>query len=350
MRTTLSDAKATSSGISQAIGINACDERFIAILNRSQRRLSDMGRWWGTYRKLYVCATQNCITWPSDVASVEGISVRGKGIRLRNEWYEFGEAVRSPSTCACIGTGTNYDRQNVCHSAKFPWTSGTKIRLYPTVAADAGKIITLQGLDTNGVPIRTLVGTTYIDGEQVTIASPFATAAFTYSGTGLSGVLKPVTKGRINVYAVHPDTGDETRIGFWEPAEKNPSYRRSYLPGAANDLCDTCAPTSTCNTNGCDPAPTCSGELIEAIVRMECVDALVDSDWLFISNTEALKSGMKAIEKEDRNQYDNAQVEWNNAKRILNNELNKYDPPQKILINPVIQGSAKLDRVFAAFR
>lgn len=348
MRTTLAQAKSLNSGIAQAIGINACDARFTALLNRAQLRLASMGRWWGTYVRMYVCATKNCMVWPRGVASVEGVSLQGKGIRLRNEWFEFGEAVRAPQTCQCVGVNTLYDRPNVCHANQFTWTQ-VKIRIYPTVAADAGAKILLQGVDTNSVPIRTSVSGTYVDGEQLTLASPFVTSTFTYTGTGLTGVQKPVTKGRLNVYCVNVDDGTEAFLGFWEASEQNPSYRRTYLPGAANDTCD-CHTSTACNTNGCDPAPTCNGELMEAIVRLEPVDVSADQDWLLIANLEALKCGMKAMEKEDRNQYENAEIEWGKAKRILNNELNTYDPPQKIMINPRPQGSAGLDRIFGAFR
>lgn len=347
MRTTLAQAKADASGISRAINIAACDARFVDILNNAQQRLSEMGRWWGTYRRLYVCFNGQCITWPREVATVEGLSMCREGVQILNEWYEFGNAVRAPdpaeSRCELRAL---MDRQNA--STFLDIGTSAKYRIYPSVAADAGTKIVLQGNDTNNVPIRTLVGTSYIDGEQITLASPFATSTFEFYPPGLTGVIKPVTKGRLTVYAVDPISGVETRVAVWEPGETNPSYRRSFITNLPQ-----CGDAASCSpsANGCTPTPlpSCSGVQAEAIVRLEFVPALVDTDWLFISNLQAVKCGMKAQEKEDRNQYQEAEIEWARAKRILRNELEKYSPTDRMTINAQPHGTAKPCRVFGGF-
>lgn len=299
---------------------------------------------------MYVCANADCITWPNDVATVEGINLFHHGIVLRNMWYEFGEAIRAPWRCNCADIAYSFDRPSAPQNRNFPYTQ-QYIRLYPSVAADAGETVILQGFDSNGLPIRTLVDEDYIDGEQVTLESPFITSTFLFTGAGLSGAQKPITKGRIDVYAVDSVTGDEALIATWDPYDENPSFRRSYIPRGS---CTTssCITTACCTpNNGCDPLPaeTCVGNTFEAIVRVEYRPSLVDSDWLLISNREAVKCGMKALVKEDQNQYSEAEIEWARAKSILRNELDKYDPPQEILINPRPMGTATLNRVFAGF-
>lgn len=347
MRTTLSQAKASASGIARAINIAACDSRFPEYVNNSQQRLSEMGRWWGTYRRLYVCLTSACITWPREVATVEGFRVCNEGIDLLNEWYEFGEAVRGvdPTQTEC-GPTMLIDRQNACQFTDV--ATSAKIRIYPTVAADAGVKVILQGKDPNGNPIRTSVSGAYIDGEQVTLASPFSTSSFEFLSPGLLGVQKPVTKGRLNVFAVDPVTGVETKIAIWEAGEENPWYRRSYMANMP-----TCTTAKSCGSglNGCDPAPTptCSGTVGEAIVRLEFVPALVDTDWLFISNVQAVAAACRALMHEERNQKGEAEVEWERAKRILRNELEKYCPPDKVRVTARPYGSADPRRVFAGF-
>ncbi len=347
MRTTLAQAKDPSSGIARAINIAACDSRFVDILNNAQQRLSEMGRWWGTYRRLYTCFTAQCITWPREVATVEGLTMCREGVPLMNEWYEFGEAVKGPDAnqSACNPRWL-MDRPNACQFTDL--ASSAKFRIYPTVAADAGVKIVLQGFDTNVQPIRTLVGSNYIDGEQVTLASPFATSTFEFYPPGLTGVIKPVTKGRLNVFALDTVSGVETKVAVWEASETNPTYRRSWMTNLPQ-----CGDTPGCGGagNGCNPTPlpSCSGILAEAIVRLEFVPALVDTDWLFISNLQAVKCGMKAQEKEDRNQYQEAEIEWARAKRILRNELEKYSPTDRVIVNAQPHGTARPSRVFGGF-
>lgn len=344
MRTTLAEAKASKSGIARALNIAACDSRFVDFVNNAQQRLSEMGRWWGTYRRLYVCLTKACITWPREVAAVEGFKLCDTGIDLLNEWYEFGEAVRSGDD-SC-GAPSLVDRPNACQFTDIGTTA--QIRIYPSVAADAGTKILLQGIDPNGIPIRTLVSGAYVDGEQVTIAAPFVTSSFEFLSPGLLGVQKPVTKGRLNVYAVDPVSGTETKIAVWEPSEVNPTYRRSFMENMPTGCCQ---PTCGTGLNGCDPAPipSCTNLVGEAIVRLELVPASVDTDWLFISNVPALAAACRALMHEDRNQKGEAEVEWERAKRILRNELEKYCPGDKVRVNVRPFGSATPRRVFAGF-
>lgn len=347
MRTTLAQAKASSSGIARSINIAACDARFTEYVNNAQQRLSEMGKWWGTYRRLYVCLTGACITWPREVANVEGFTVCNEGIDLLNEWYEFGEGVSAPSASSVqCGAPSLMERANACQFTDI--ATSAKIRIYPTVAADAGVKVILQGLDPNANPIRTVVSGAYIDGEQLTLASPFATSTFEFKAPGLLGVQKPVTKGRLNVFSVDTVTGVETKIAIWEAGEVNPSYRRSYMPNMPTGCT---RPACGCADNGCAPTPlpSCSGQLGEAIVRLEFIPAVVDTDWLFISNIHAVAAGCRALLHEEREQDQRAEVEWARAKRILRNELEKYSPNSLTRVNARPHGTADPRRIFAGF-
>ena len=350
MKTTLAQAKESAYGIARVLAIGACDPRFSDYINQAQQRLADMGTWWGTYRRLFVCISNSCITWPRGVAVPLGFKLCDRGIEMFNEWYEFGEAVRSPETAGAEGLAPYLvERQNTCQFTDT--TSNALIRIYPSVAADAGVKVLLQGLDPNGVPIRTVVGSTYVDGEQVTIASPFTTTTFEFMAPGLLGVQKPVTKGRLTAYSVDPSTGIETKIAIWEPSEVNPSYRRSFL--ASRPQC--CGPQPVCspNGNGCDqyPAtPACGSPRGEAIARMDFIPALVDTDWLFISNIQAIASGCRALLAEERDQATKAMYEWEAAKRILRNELEKYSPAELTRVVTRPYGNAPFERVIGGMR
>lgn len=339
MRTTLAQAKLSGSGIAKAINIAPCDPRFVDFVNNSQQRLSEMGRWWGTYRTMWVCLGSSCITWPREVANVEGFQMCNEGLDLLSEWYEFGESVTGPVES---DSPSLIERPNSCQF--LDTVASSKIRIYPTVAADAGAKILLQGFDVQVNPIRTQVGSVYVDGEQVTLAAPFATSTFEFAAPGLSGVQKPITKGRLNVYSVDPETGVETKIAIWEPSEINPSYRRSWMPGLPDS--DACCQTAG---DGCSTPPACSGIQGKAVVRLEFIPAIADTDWLFISNLQAVCAGARAIAFEERNKPVEANVEWERAKRILRNELEKYSPNTLTRINAQPHGTADPRRIFSGF-
>lgn len=350
MRTTLGQAK-TSIALGESIAVASCDARFVPLVNDGQRYLAAKGRWWGTYQRLYVCLSSACITWPREVANVEAFKICEEGVPILNQWYEFGDLVPAPSLTSCeCAPPRLLDR---APSPQFVDTADSRqIRIYPRVASDAGKKVILQGVDdSTGQTIRTLVGSNYITGEQLTLASPFATSTFTFLKPGLVGVQKPVTNGVLDVYALDPDTGDEDKIAEWGASELNPQYRRSYLtsaPTAAN----TTDPTGCCTSadNGCATVPACNYPVGEAIVRLEVVDALIDSDWLLIQNLLALKHAMKALVLRDRGEYGAAEVETQEAVRILRADNEKYSPTRTMRVSARPHGQAHPSRVFAGFR
>lgn len=343
MRTTLGQAKARID-ISASLGIASCDARFVALLNSAQHYLADKGRWWGTYQRLYVCLSGSCITWPREVANVEGFKLCEAGVQILNQWYEFADVVCAPDRdCGC-GPSLLLDRPST--PVFTDTTADRKIRLYPTVGTDAGKKIILQGTDANtGRPIRSLVAGSYITGEQLTITAPFVTSTFTYAAPGLVGVQKPLTNGTLEVFSLDPDTADEVKIAEWGPGETSPNYRRSYLTNAPTSASATCCGEG----NGCTVPATCNHPVGEAIVRLEVIDAVVDSDWLLISNPLALKHGMKAIQLRDEGQYPQAEIETQEAIRILRAGNEKYSPARTMRINARPHGWAHPARVFAGF-
>lgn len=353
---TLGQLKASTAG--QAVGINPCDANFIAYCNEAQARLAVMGRWWGTWGKIRICVIDQCITWPDQVMTVEGVSLCGLPIFIRNPWWEFQETIRNPGVC-CPSSGMcraneMKDRGTVVQYADI--TAPARYRIYVPSIDDVGKTVIIQGNDQNNVPIRTKVGGVWIQGEQLTLAQPFVQSAFIYGPPGLLAVQKPITTNRLDVTSVDSATGQETNAATWLAYEQNPQYRRTFLqwmPKLCNNLPVplNCSGDSTCRDcgDGCaPPVPNCTNITADALVRYAFTPALVDSDWLFL-NMLAVRHGMKAMDREDKNQYDQANVEWELAKRVLRNELEAYDPPSRATVNVETFGTAHPSRIFAGF-
>lgn len=316
------------SSIPQAIGIGACDPRFTLRANEAQNELASMGRWWGSTKRMRICVTSRCITWPAGVATVDGFNIGGWGVPPRNDWFEFQDNVRviEAANCSCsaqqlLDRGFTPQYRDI--------TANSYIRIYPVSSSDYGAVILLQGNDQNGNPIRNSDADGWFDGEKLTIAAaPFSTSTYLFHAPGLLGVQKPITNSYLNVFAVNGVTGVETQIARWGPSETAPQYRRSalvHLPRSCN-LPD--------RGDGCRPGvENCTNVVAEAIVRLEPIELVADSDWLLIGNEAAMKSGMKAADKEDKNDYAGAGTEWSKAIMRLREELAKYDPPERMSIN-----------------
>jgi hypothetical protein len=357
MRLTLAQAKAST--LMKPLGIAPCNPDFLDLLNNAMQRLVDAGRWWGCFERMRYCLNDGCITWPREVAAVEAFRVCNRAMPVRNMWFEFQETVPAPriddlnkDNGPAWGPWSKpmlLDRTNYINVCQFlDWGANVlPIKIYPAIASDANGTnrVLLQGLDANGLPIRTLDTVTgvYVDGVYVTLATPFVQSPFSFSGPRLTGAQKPITNGRLDVYVVNADL-TETLIASWEPSETNPSYRRSYVykrPSA----CGTGTTNATCanNGDGCEtPLANCSMPVAEAIIRREFVPAVVDSDWLMIGNLQALACGMKAVQWEQDGEEAQSEAQWSKAIALLRNELKKYGPRDQTTIE--VELTSKCER------
>ena len=263
----------------------------------------------------------------------------GYNIPIQNQWYEFQTDERAPRTgCGREGCEQEQllDRGMVTQYRDSIETCYFQVA--PELAADAGKRVLLQGIDpVTNQAIRTYdtVSGEYVWGEYVTLPNPnitpFVQTTKQFKKPGLTGAQKTLTQGRLRISTYNGTT--TTEVALWGPSEENPEYRRTYLIG----MPEVCGGTSGCNAqaendcidhgDGCvPPDEECTNTVVEAIVRLEFIPAIVDSDWLFIGNLQAIKHMMKAIQKEDRNQYTEAEREIQLALRSLRNELEAYSP------------------------
>lgn len=347
MRTPLSRAKASS--IPQSVNLAACDPRFTDLVNEAQSRLALAGRWWGTYRRIRICVTAGCVTWPEDVLNVEGLLACGEGVAIRNEWYEFLQEMKAPDPHDCCGDRELLDRGIVAQFRDF--TGASKVRLYAADASDAGKRVLVQGLDVNGNVIRTNDPTEgWVDGEYLTLVAPagYVESVNTFAAPGLTGVQKPVTNNRITATAYNAASGVETQVAIWSAGTTVPEYRRTFLVRMPRKCTE-----ASCGAegNGCTPADlSCSNVTVEALVRLKFIPARADSDWLFIQNLGAIKDEMRAIQLEDANQLQLAEGFHQRAIRQLRHELEAYSPADRASVGVSLFGSAKLNKVFGGFR
>jgi hypothetical protein len=351
MPSTLKNAK--DYGINTFVGLTTCDCRFTNMVNEAQQRLLNCGRWWGTYKRIRICVRAGCIVWPREVSAIDAIQLCRENLPIRNAWYEFLGDVIPPALGTCCNDRMNLlDRGTVSIPINIA-TTGNYIAVYPSTSSDVGKKILFQGTDQNGVTVRSSTTGIWVDGEYLTIASPFNQTATRWLANGITGIQKPVTNGALLVYEYNGVDAPGTLLATLQPSETNTVYRQTFINNLPANCCpQPCAPCNPAG-DGCAPAlPDCTtgGLTVTAIARMEFIPARVDSDWLIIGNLAALKAEMRSIYLENTDEQSRAEIEHKKALRFLREELDtKVGTRERVTANVDIWGTAKLSRVMHGF-
>jgi hypothetical protein len=203
------------------------------------------------------------------------------------------------------------------------------LRFYPSDARDNGtRRVLVQGLDQNGVKIRSLDNGIDIEGIYVTLTSPFTD--MTVNLSKLSAIQKDATVADVLMYEVDSVTGDQSLLSRYEPSERNPAYRRYFVNGLPKSCCDGLSTTQ-----------------ITAMAKMEFVPVSVDQDWLLIGNIPALKAECEAVrygEMDNNEAQARSVAKHREAIKLLNQELLHYTGRQGVAVNFAPFGTAKLDR------
>lgn len=293
-RITLGDCMA--SRLPQAVGLCAVDTAGVAaIVNSAQQRilfareLGDVG-WFGGWSELSFDVSQDdpYITLPRGYTSIIAIDICTAPIPLRNQFFEFMlygfgrfpkgvcASGRSRNSCASLQT---YDR------GFFPSFTDVippdkKLRFYLTDSGDVGKRVLVGYKDANGIPVRTLDGVVQVDGEFLTLVAPFVDT--TYDVSVLTSLQKDITLGRVTVFQVDVNTAEETQISYLEPGETVAGYRRYLLDPLPRNCCNL-------------PQSTSTTVQVKALCRLDYIPAVVTTDFLVVSNLEAITNEAQAI-------------------------------------------------------
>ena len=311
MRATLATAK--NSGIPDILGMCETDTRFVQIVNEAHKRLVDEGKWWGTFQNYYIyIGSDGSLVWPRQVAAIESFAINDSPSRIRNGWYSYletGYGIRTACQNSCetqmIDQGTAVVYEDMPDNTNY-------LQVYSEVAEDAAARILLQGYDGNGTWIRTLDGSTWVDGEYVSISTTVQTTTNIFST--VTGVIKPITNGPVRLsYYLAP--GPAVPIGYYEATETIPEYRKTLIPGLAN------VPNYTCPN---DPTTIIQKRLLQTVVKLDHVDVVTDNDFLVIGNIPALKMACKAVQFENQENQEKAVGYWAQARDLLLKELNHY--------------------------
>ncbi len=303
--------------------VGACEADILKIaqaVNGAQRRLimakevCDEG-WWGSFAEMVfqVDPANPYITTPREVARIEAMTVCDSPVPVQNQFYEylqFGNGTL-PQTCgwngAC-GITQSYTKNNVPTFTDLT-NAPQLLRAYIGNPADVGRRAMISGVDSNGIPISSQDGYNRVQGQFAIFESPFVTWPQQFNS--ITGIQKDITSEQVSFYQVDPTSGVETLLLTMQPGEETAWYRRYYL----GDL-----PRHCCNSS--------SGTVqVKAIVKLEPIDVAVDTDFLVLTNREAIieeAASIRYSEMDTPTAKQMSRERHNMAIGLLNGELTHY--------------------------
>ena len=259
---------------------------------------------------------QGCdIVWPKQVGTVLGVRFcQGVSPLIKNNWWRVAgyapggmdgySGWRADAVIADNGT-------RPCQ-AEITGTTGKYIKYHITTLKDVGKTIKIFGTQYGNQPIMEQDGS----GNWTMGLALTATAAGVQSTmlvTKITSVVREATQKRTWLYSVDPTSSDLQMLGQYEPEETNPAYRCSRiqnLNALPYELDDYERKIRHCT----------------ALVKLEFVPAVDDTDWVLLSNLDALKLGIQGLKLEEANDDVQAQIKFQLAIKELNMELRDRFP------------------------
>lgn len=304
-------ANAREAGIDNISGVCADSDQFTQWINEVQRRLLKRGGWWGTEWLARFCVYNACITFPRYVGTVLGLRFCGMGnIDVRNNWY----TLLRPAGCTTGWSGNvvSADSGTAPTYNNITGDSGKKVRIYLEHGNDAGKTITLFGIDaTTKMPLQEERDGVWQPGIRLTLTSPYVETAQLVKR--ITSVLKDKTQGHLFMFEYNSATTLMRDLARYEPNETNPRYRQSKIH-------------NFCSTPSCNENDGVSLRTVEAMVKLEFIPVADDNDFLIVDDFDALKLGVHAMRLEEAGDDVGAETKWLKAVRELHHTDRSKQP------------------------
>lgn len=291
--------------VAPALSLCQTDQRAVAYINRSCERLLYPMKAVGTVVDYEVCISSGCITLPREIETVEAYSLCGTPGTVRNGWYVTLPHGPGSSNSKCFPGNQLIDKGDVCSFDNVIGT-GKKLAVYCDKQEEAGKTITLQFWDGNAQWVRGSFNGLIVDGEKIALpaAGTYAYSANTCKQNGLVRVFKDLTAGTVRLYEYDPSTLLLRPLGYYQPDETTPVYRRSEI---RNLSCSTDTPCSL---------------FVKAKVRF--IPVYDDEDVLCISYAGAILLAAQGLLKQDNGKLIEGEAYIAAGKKLLDEQLHHW--------------------------
>lgn len=330
----LTFAQAKTSRLKEIAQACPDSDDFASLLNEATQALMTRGDWAGVVVPIMVCVRNGCVTWPRYVGKVRRLNNCGAEIKIGNQWWDFvnrqtydnwGNAWGWGGS-GWLGNGINGGWGHgggggmMTNQGRYPTfadiypNTERLVRAYCLCQEDVGQTVQIFGVDNNQQPLRThdTVNNVWTDGITITLAVPFGSTSV-FVGR-IDRVIKTVTQCNVPLYAYDPNANVLEDLANYEPSETLPNYERDRISAGGSWTGGGCGGTTGCTKS------------IVALVKLQFVPVVADTDLVLISNVRALKFAIQAVKLEESNQDEAAAVKMGQAVKELNLELSDEYP------------------------
>ncbi len=343
---TFGQLKSVIAQVCGSSGMQVNDPRVMVRTNEAIQELMNEGQFAGVVDRWHLLARDGSIVLPPQFDMLLEFTADGVPMQLVSPWGEFvnygpgiqedllargasGYGARRWWSC---GDGNVYDRGESPVVVDIPISSGSScvcsdgtgsafegpwtLRQYTSVSEEEGAYSTIQGIDENGLLIRSEIsdgsGTEWINGVRLEISNGSGYFETTQAFSKITAYTKPQTNGYVRLTAWNGVT--EVELSNYQSWETEPSYHRYYCPflhARRNE------------ENPCT-------RVVLARVRKRFVPIAEDSDVLIISNVMALKAMVIAIWKREAGNLEEYAAQKLTAVDILKKESFVYRPKARM--------------------
>lgn len=326
------------SRVAGTTGMKVRDPRLLSQVNMAVQELMNEGAWPGVVDRWHIRYFDGKIVLPANLDMMLECTVDGVPQQIMSPWAEFvnfGPGIQEdilPHAGArrlwwgCAG-GNVYDRGELPVYTPIPVSDGScscsdipvgpwKLRQYADPLGDetAGAYSTVQGLDENGLVIRTQIsdgsgGMDWINGERIEITSGSGYVESVENFSVVQAYTKPQTNKYVRLTAWNGTV--EVELSNYAPWETTPSYHHYFCPALQPD-CGVTRDASSC----------CGVVLARCRRRFTPVEELTDV--MIITNVLALKSMMIAQWKRDAGNLDEYAAQKLTAVDLMRKESVAY--------------------------
>ena len=193
-------------------------ERGVKAVNQARRLLWNKRAWTSQEEYVQICCVNDCFTLPARYEQIKLAWIGNESASLADEWFNATNAFALHADNSCHRGIVEVGGLHVLF--RDYTTHPYQIGVMAEEAEDIGVELMFEAQDQYDTYHKV----------KVTTANPPTLAKSDLLVKGIRGVTKPITKGRIRVYAYDTALEAKTLIAIYQPNDANPTFRRFKAP------------------------------------------------------------------------------------------------------------------------
>ena len=193
-------------------------ERGVKAVNQARRLLWNKRAWTTQEEYVQICCVNDCFTLPARYEQIKLAWIGNESASLADEWFNATNAFALQAGNSCHRGIVEVGGLHVLF--RDYTTHPYQIGVMAEEAEDIGVELMFEAQDQYDTYHKV----------KVTTANPPTLAKSDLLVKGIRSVTKPVTKGRIRVYAYDTALEAKTLIAIYQPNDAHPTFRRFKAP------------------------------------------------------------------------------------------------------------------------